>query len=120
MSAAWVNGRPAVAWYGGRLAHEAIFLQSAYPDIAIDGRQFAVTWFDSRDGNQEVYLRCGQLGASGAPESRLKVDGEHMRRVSRTAEESIGAYLVWHRNHIELAWTEGRGSTSARRAGNLS
>jgi len=82
--------------------------ESAYPDIAFDGTRFAITWFDFRDGNPEVYLRCGELDSVGVPDSGLLLDEAAARRVTRSKEESIGAYLTWYRGRIELAWTEGR------------
>jgi hypothetical protein len=82
--------------------------ESAYPDIAFDAQRYAVTWFDSRDGNQEVYLRCGSLGSAGLPGLGLQLDDPSAYRVTRTPEESIGAYVTWYKGRIELAWTEGR------------
>lgn len=90
--------------------------ESAYPDIAFEGSRYAVTWFDSRDGNEEVYLRCGELDSSGAPPADLMLDDAGAvheagaRRVTHTSTESIGAYLTWHEGRIELAWTEGMGT----------
>jgi hypothetical protein len=80
---------------------------SAYPDIALDGSTFAVTWFDSRDGNEEVYLRCGQLSRSGEAPAGMLLDDELAYRVTRTPAASTGAYLVWNEGRIELAWIEG-------------
>jgi hypothetical protein len=81
---------------------------SSYPDIAIHDATAAITWFDSRDGNPEVYLRCIPLAGDGAPPSNLRLDDAALR-VTRTATESIGAYLAWRDDVIELAWTEGSG-----------
>ncbi len=78
---------------------------SAYPDISLHGSRVAVTWFDARDGNEEIYLRCTDLDASGAPPSDLRLDDGAVR-VSRTPGASIGAYLIWHGDTLELAWTE--------------
>jgi hypothetical protein len=83
---------------------------SAYPDMALDGSRFAATWFDSRDGNNEVYLRCGQLDASGAPAANLLLDDGSALRVTRSSGDSTGAYLAWHGGFVELAWTEGEGA----------
>jgi hypothetical protein len=82
---------------------------SVYPDISLDGWHFAAAWFDSRDGNSEVYLRCGQLDASGAPAANLLDDGAAVR-VTHTPADSTGAYVSWHAGHVELAWTEGEGA----------
>lgn len=76
-------------------------VQSKYPDIAIAGAQFALTWFDERDGNQEVYLTQGDL------ESGLRTDAlERGRRVTSTPGHSIGAYLAWNGTTIGLAWCD--------------
>jgi hypothetical protein len=80
--------------------------ESAYPDIALDGTRVVLTWFDSRDGNAEVYLRCTRLDASGAPPADLRLDDAAARRVTHTPGDSIGAYVTWHDGGIELAWTE--------------
>jgi hypothetical protein len=79
---------------------------SAYPDIALEGSAFAVTWFDSRDGNEEVYLRCGQLSRSGEAPAGMLLDDDLAYRVTRTPAASTGAYLIWNEGHIELAWIE--------------
>jgi hypothetical protein len=84
--------------------------ESAYPDIALDGTRYAVTWFDSRDGNSEVYLRCGQLDPSGAPPADLLLDDDAARRVTRTPAESTGAYVAWQDGRVVLAWIEGEGT----------
>lgn len=75
-----------------------------FPDIALDGPAFALAWVDVRDGNEEVYLRCGQLDASGEPPALLS--GERARRVTRTSAGSMGAYAAWHEGGLELAWIE--------------
>lgn len=80
---------------------------SVYPDLAFDGSQLALTWFDYRDGNSEVYLLAGPR------DSLLKgpsVDAG-ARRVTETRGNSIGAYLAWNGGRGGLAWcddTEGR------------
>jgi hypothetical protein len=74
---------------------------STYPDVAIDadGRA-ALTWFDERDGNQEVYLLATTTtGLTG------EVDGR-ARRVTRSPGESIGAYVSWNKGRIGLAWSD--------------
>jgi hypothetical protein len=86
--------------------------ESAYPDLAFEGSRFALTWFDSRDGNQEVYLRCADLDAMGSLPADLKSE-DATRRVTHTATESIGAYVVWREGRVELAWTEGEGAQRA-------
>jgi hypothetical protein len=74
---------------------------SKYPDIAIAGSQFALTWFDERDGNQEVYLAQGYLKVDLRAETF-----DHARRVTSTPGSSIGAYVAWNRARIGLAWSD--------------
>ena len=76
-------------------------IRSKYPDIgfAPDGRA-AITWFDERDGNREVYLATGS-----AAELRLPIE-ERAFRVTTTQGASIGAYLAWNGARIGLAWSD--------------
>ena len=76
-------------------------IRSKYPDIgfAPDGRA-AITWFDERDGNREVYLAAG-----GADEVRQPLE-ERALRVTTTPGASIGAYLAWNGARIGLAWSD--------------
>lgn len=74
--------------------------RSKYPDLAIEGRRAALTWFDERDGNREVYLFAG---------STAELDGEvegRSRRVTVTPGDSIGAYVAWNGPRIGLAWSD--------------
>jgi len=75
--------------------------ESKFPDlqIAADGR-VALTWYDMRDGNDEVYLFVAD---------RADLHGEiddRSRRVTMTDGESIGAYLAWNAGEIGLAWSD--------------
>jgi hypothetical protein len=73
---------------------------SKYPDVALDGADAALTWYDERDGNKEVYLAVAPLRELVSPiESRA-------RRVTDTPGESIGAYVAWNRQRIGLAWSD--------------
>jgi hypothetical protein len=58
-----------------------------------------LTWYDSRDGNTEVYLFTGELGMTGDIDARA-------RRVTMTRGESVGAYLTWNRDRIGLTWSD--------------
>jgi len=71
---------------------------SAYPDIAWSGGRAAVTWFDERDGNREIYLFVGAL-------SDRELDGK-ARRISKTQGESIGAYAAWNQDVLGLTWAD--------------
>ena len=73
---------------------------SKYPDVALAGDRAAVTWFDVKDGNEEVYLAAG---------GRDLFDGSgrlHARRVTMTPGHSIGAYLAWNGDRLGLAWCD--------------
>lgn len=78
---------------------------SKYPDLAFSENRAALTWFDERHGNQEVYLVV-----SPADKVADEVDGR-ARRITNTPGESIGAYLAWNGSQLGLAWcdnTEGQ------------
>jgi hypothetical protein len=74
-------------------------MPSKYPDVALAGSDAALTWFDERDGNKEVYLAV-------APVRALSPIEPHARRITNTAGESIGAYVAWNRQRIGLAWSD--------------
>lgn len=74
---------------------------SLYPDLQISRRgQAAVTWFDERDGNQEVYLAV--LPAADL----LRGDKLPARRITHTDAPSIGAYLAWNGDRLALVWCD--------------
>ncbi len=73
---------------------------STYPDIALGPDRLALTWFDERDGNREVYLATVTYD-----ELNTEVD-QRARRVTRTPGESVGAYVAWNGPHIGLAWSD--------------
>ena len=76
---------------------------STYPDIGMNaGGRVALTWFDERDGNEEVYLSVGanrDLINGGLPEAF---------RVTHTVTESIGAYLAWNGDRLALVWCDSK------------
>ncbi len=74
--------------------------ESAYPDIALEGDRLALTWFDSRDGNQDVYLFAGALA-----QLPLLLD-TRATRITRTTGASFGAYLAWNGGRLALAWSD--------------
>jgi len=73
---------------------------SKYPDLALNADRAALTWFDERDGNQEVYFFAGSRGELVENMERRS------RRVTNTAGESIGAYIAWNGNRVGLAWCD--------------
>jgi hypothetical protein len=74
---------------------------SKYPDVALDGQgRVALTWYDMRDGNDEVYLFVGRVSdLHGELDSRA-------RRITTTEGESIGAYVAWNAGRVGLAWSD--------------
>lgn len=73
---------------------------SLYPDLVLAGDRAALTWFDRRDGNAEVYLFVGDTSALVSP-----VD-PRSRRVTTTRGESTGAYAAWNGGRLGLAWCD--------------
>jgi hypothetical protein len=74
---------------------------SVYPDLKINSRGVAaLTWFDRRDGNDEVYLIVAPVAAlasgSAAP----------ARRITHTETPSVGAYLEWNGDVLALVWCD--------------
>ena len=84
---------------------------SKYPDVAFSGDRVALTWFDERDGNQEVYLTVAPvLELDELPEHPRNLE-RRVHRVTETPGESIGAYVTWNGRRVGLAWcdnTEGQ------------
>ena len=75
---------------------------SLYPDIQFSSSgQMAMTWFDEKDGNEEVYLRVSAPGEVPFGSARLIET-----RVTKTKGSSIGAYLNWNGDALGLAWSD--------------
>jgi len=75
--------------------------ESKFPDVKIsDEGRVALTWYDMRDGNDEVYLFVGSQS-----DVRGEID-DRSRRVTMTEGESIGAYLAWNDGVVGLAWSD--------------
>jgi hypothetical protein len=72
---------------------------SKYPDIAA-GERVALTWYDERDGNKEVYL------LAVASDALTPDAAERGTRVTSTPGDSIGAYVAWKADRIGLAWSD--------------
>jgi len=73
---------------------------SKYPDLALNGDRAALTWFDERDGNQEVYAFIGGRNDLGEGLERSS------RRITHTPGESMGAYIAWNEDRVGLAWCD--------------
>ncbi len=107
---AWdaVNGNRAEEIFIARLSGDQATLdqvsrddghRSKYPDIAIDARRLALTWFDERDGNREVYLVISESRDLSVIETRA-------RRVTQSPGASIGAYLALSAEGVGLVWSD--------------
>lgn len=80
---------------------------SKYPDIALNDSLAALTWFDAKPGNNEIYLNIFDLNL-------LLMDGFEItplldnsaQRITHTEGDSIGAYLSWNKNILGLAWSD--------------
>jgi hypothetical protein len=77
---------------------------SKYPDIAVRDDAIALTWFDVKDGNEEIYLTQFPLAQAG----NIAVDPQ-AARVTNTVGESTGAYLAWNDAVLGLAWNDNSG-----------
>jgi hypothetical protein len=73
---------------------------STYPDLALSGSRAALTWFDARDGNEEVYLSVSTLAAL------VRTDALTGSRITTTKGHSIGAYTAWSGDRLGLAWCD--------------
>ncbi len=78
---------------------------SKYPDIAINNNMAALTWFDARDGNNEVYLSLFPFAAALEDPAFGTIDAE-ARRITHGDGDSIGAYLAWNGDTLGLAWND--------------
>ncbi len=72
---------------------------SKYPDLGVHGATAALTWFDLKDGNEEVYLAQVDFRAAGPVDAAP-------RRITQSAGESVGAYLAWNGDSLGLAWND--------------
>jgi hypothetical protein len=89
-------GGPVVTRLGTDDGHDSL-----YPDVAFSARdEVALTWYDTCDGNDEVYLAGGSL-------AELRANFvQHEHRVTDTPGSSIGAYVAWNGERIGLAWSD--------------
>ena len=73
---------------------------SKYPDLAFGEETVALTWWDRKDGNEEVYMSVGSFDL-------LKENLEgNAKRITTTPGESIGAYVTWNAPRFGLAWND--------------
>ena len=93
--------RVALTWEDGHA--------SKYPDIALGQDRAALTWFDEKDANREVYLWTGSLeGLWRDAETGAGIDDD-ARRVTESPGETIGAYIAYSAagsGGFGLAWSD--------------
>ncbi|MCB5425062.1 hypothetical protein H0274_07330 [Altererythrobacter sp. CC-YST694] len=78
---------------------------SLYPDLQVNEAGIAaLTWFDERDGNREIYLSIGLLADFLAGPMPPPI------RVTHGEGESLGAYLAWNGDRVGLVWSDEVGS----------
>lgn len=73
---------------------------SKYPDLAFGEDTVAVTWWDLRDGNEEVYLSVSSIESI-----KEEVEGRALR-ITTTPGKSIGAFIAWNAPRFGLAWND--------------
>ena len=82
---------------------------SKYPDIALGRDRAALTWFDEKDGNREVYLWTGSAERLWRDaEAGAGIDDDS-RRVTESPGETIGAYVAYSAagsGSFGLAWSD--------------
>lgn len=81
-------------------------VSSKYPDVALAGTRMAITWFDTRNDNEDVYLVVGALDELRRTNG---VTAAAPTRVTDTPGHSIGAYLAWNGERLGLAWCDDTG-----------
>ena len=78
-------------------------VSSKYPDASPAGDRLAITWFDTVDKNEDVYLAVG-------PVSQLlrrdALTAARAARVTSTPGHTIGAYLTWNGARVGLVWCD--------------
>ena len=119
-SVAWTGSEYGVAWYDKRDGNYEIYfgklsasgakigsdvrvtdaaLDSVYPSLVWTGSGYGLSWFDSRDGNNEIYF--ARLDASGA-----KIGSD----VQVTNDSAYSRYpsLVWTGSEYAISWADNR------------
>ncbi len=84
---------------GGEIRITSSNGSSSRPEIAWTGDRYGVTWFDDRDGGEEIYFAL--LDSLGG---RLSAD----IRITSSAGESSQPSLVWDGSAFGIAWQDDR------------
>lgn len=83
--------------------------ESKFPDVAVGERRIAITWYDARSGNDEVYLFTADvfelLPAAGDPQA---ID-DRARRLTETPGQTMGAYAAWRGSRLAVSWSDDSG-----------
>ena len=78
-------------------------ISSKYPDASPAGGRVAITWFDTVDTNEDVYLAVGLASQLLRPDG---LSAAKATRVTSTPGHSIGAYVTWNGPRVGLAWCD--------------
>jgi len=78
-------------------------LDSVYPSLVWTGSEYGVSWYDSRDGNNEIYV--ARLNASG---NKIGSDV----RVTNSVGNSLYPSLVWTGTDYGVSWYNTRDGNS--------
>lgn len=73
---------------------------SRVPSLVWTGTEYGVTWYDYRDGNQEIYF--ARISASGAKQ------GDDLRLTNADGRYSESPSLVWTGTEYGVAWADDR------------
>ena len=73
---------------------------SKYPDLEFGGGRAALTWFDGREGNEEIYIIVTSID-----NIREGLENQAVR-VTTTPGASIGAYVAWNAPRFGLTWSD--------------
>ncbi len=78
---------------------------SKYPDISRRENRLALTWFDNEFSNNEVFLVTGEAADYFANTVEQFMELRTIR-VTRSAGDSIGAYISWQGQGPVVAWSD--------------
>jgi hypothetical protein len=73
---------------------------SKYPDLAFGAETVALTWWDRKDGNEEIYISISSF------DSLKESLASNSMRITTTPGESIGAFVTWNAPRFGLAWND--------------
>ncbi|PCH52916.1 MAG: hypothetical protein COC20_01805 [Cellvibrionales bacterium] len=78
---------------------------SKYPDIDFRQGKLALTWYDNRFGNNEIYSAVRSVNELASPNVLESLESS-AHRISNSDGDSIGAYLCWNGDSLGLTWSD--------------